>query len=451
MANTNNQTDIEDAGDRTAALATAFGDVNLASLKSRVRKALARGTFDRVAMAAAPVITIDTTVPTSPYTNFPSGTITATSDYDPYINILGGWPKYPGTGSSIYAAVSTKTIDAATGGTSANAYSVAPIYAFNSDAPILHFRAQTNPVSRFWIKIDGEYVSLAGHVLTSTSVGYVHIDWTGVAGEGDPHIYEIEMQGASDATTSLSSVPLFGPLYVRNLDRIWPLSTEEIGPQLGVFGDSLGMGVTFGQDTVVNQHAGFAKRLGSALGLRNTWSSALNGTGYIARSSGQDAPDLQNRIGDITGWNHDIAIIAMGINDNTLAGTTVNGVTISTTTVQQRVTDILTAVRVTKPKMPIFVLGPWWRTANSATAQGYETAISDAVTAMNDVRIAFIPTVSTTWITGTGSVSSPNGTGNADRIIYDESGAKTHWVTWGHRQIAGRVFAKVLEKLDAMY
>lgn len=429
-------------------------DINesLFALKQRLRKSMAKygGSIARTIMAASPAVTINKTLPTSPYTTLPSGTITSISQYEPYINILGGWPNMSSSG--FYISNTTYTIDAETGGTLSTARSIATTVAFNSDAPVLHFRLGSNPVSRYWIKIDGAYTNSGGYVNADTATHYVHIDWTGVSGEGLPHTYEIELQSSGDASATFSAIPVFGPLYIRPLDRVWPLSDEEIGPQIGVFSDSLGAGVTYGQDTPVNQHASYAKVLGRVLGCRNVWASAASGVGWIARSSGQNVPDIQNRIGDITDWPHDIIVIALGINDNSLAGTTVAGVTISPTTVQQRVEDVLSAIRLVKPNTPIIVIGPWWRTANVATAQSYEDAISAGVDALSDPRIGFIPTIEPSWLNGNGSAQAPSGGGNADRYITDSDGqSKTHWMTVGHQYIAGRLLPEFLSVLDEMH
>jgi len=431
------------------AAALAIDNSGLRKLKSDLKRCLARATWERTAMAAPPAVTVNTTLPTAPYAALPAGTIDAVADYLPYVAFCGGWPIR--SSSSVYAPCATRTIDAATGGTSTDAYVIANTNVFNCDADVFSFRIQTNPISRFWIKIDGKYVTLAGHVAGTTAVHYVHIDWTGVAGEGDPHLYEIEMQGAADASTSLASAPLFGPFYITALDRIWAPSEDDLGPQMAVLGDSLTVGPVGGQVTVANEHRGFAQVLGDGMGLRNVWSSGVPGSGWIARASGQNFPDLLNRIGDATAWDHKVAIIADGINDNSLAGTTVAGVVINTTNVQARVTATLTAIRAAEPLLPIVVFGPWWRTANSATAQSYEDAISAGVAAMADPRIAFIPTIATALLSGSGSVQSPNAGGNADRYISDLDGQKTHWNEAGHRNIAQQMQPKILAAIEAMY
>jgi lysophospholipase L1-like esterase len=88
------------------------------------------------------------------------------------------------------------------------------------------------------------------------------------------------------------------------------------------------------------------------------------------------------------------------------------------------------------PTTLVFVAGPW---ATSARARpGINTALKNAMGTRSN--FIWVPNVDEAWISGSGNVSAPNGTGNADLYI---SADATHPTPAGIEFIAGRLAAYI--------
>lgn len=402
-------------------------------------------------VSSAPTVTVDqSSAPTSPYVKYPTGTLSDPSDYDGVCTFVGGWTLMDGSLEGVYVAGATREIGvdtggSAAGGSSADAYACVSRVIFYTDAPIFSFAVRTSNIVPWRIIVDGQYVDVDGHENTVTTRRYCTVDFSSAGGRKVRRI-EIECQGGRPNTGGNNGLISIGPFYKTALDSIWAPSAEEIGPRLMVYGDSYTFGPQYAQVTTSMQGDGWARYLGDLMGLDDVWCSGVSGSGWIAQASGVDYPNALDRVTDITEWSPDALIIALGINDAILDGTTADGQTISTANVQTRVGVVLDEIRASLPSLPIVVMGCFERPGLSEAA-GYEAAISAAVTAYDDPRVKFVPMVSEEWQTGTGDSGSTAGDGNADVYIASDG---THPTFEGHAYLAQRALPAVMNAFNEM-
>lgn len=176
--------------------------------------------------------------------------------------------------------------------------------------------------------------------------------------------------------------------------------------------------------------------LAELLGAKQYQMDGVGGSGYITSGSGLPFGNT-TRLARIPAAQ-DVIVVAGGIND-------------PTTGLQTAVESYLTALRAAQPNAMVFVLGPWAGSSGpSATTLAKEAAISAAVAAVNDARITFVPvnTDSTgAWIQGTGRVSAPNNTGNADLYIAPDG---SHPTCRGSEYLMGRLADAIRLKVAAL-
>lgn len=449
--------DFDAQGMAAKAQKTANFEVLRRDILHRANAAAKQGNIrTRGVVASPPTVTVaQASAPTSPYAQVPSS-VGAVSAYDPYVKFVGGWRILDS--SAVYCAGATRLIGSPTGGTAtggsgAVAYNCATRAIFNTDAPIISFGIRctvlngSNQSPKFRIIVDGQYITTAGYSNTATTRQYVTLDFSSVGGR-KPRRIEVELQGGTANDGVSNGIQSIGPFYVTPLDSIWAPSAESIGPRLMVAGDSYTLGPIYSQVTESMMGDGWARILGDWLGLDDTVCSGVGGTGWLARSSGADRPNMLDRITDFTdpSNDHDILCIAMGINDGILDGQTQGGVLISSANVQTRVSTVLATYRASKPTTPIVVLGPW-RRPNLSGMTAYEAAISAGVSALGDSRISFQPTISENWQNGTGKAGSTTGDGNADVYIVSDG---THPTIAGHEYLGRRAARAFLAGLRAM-
>lgn len=141
------------------------------------------------------------------------------------------------------------------------------------------------------------------------------------------------------------------------------------------------------------------------------WPSAVGGTGFYRTNGNLDYADRSAIDGSI--MSADLAVIRASINDKG-----VSPVSLIQAKAQTTFANVRSALG---PDKPIFVLGvspcaygPDAQTI--ALEQATVDAVAAYVAATNDHLIFMIPiaTLTTPWITGTGKIGTPSGTGNSD-------------------------------------
>lgn len=391
----------------------------------------------RGVMANPPIVTISATAPIAPYSAL---SITSLSSWDGKAKFTGGWLAY--NSGFVHAPCMTKTIGAATGGTSANAYVSSFRMDFWTDAPVYTFRVNyANDYTPFRILIDGQYVSLTGHVVPAAgTIYYVTVDFTSAGGRLSRRT-QLEFSGGPRTANGSNCVPQVGTMYLTDADSIWAPSRMELGPLIGFFGDSYTYGPTFGQTaTATALMDSWARQLCDLLGWDQAWCSGLAGTGLLARAGG-GFPNLLDRITDITSYLFDGLVIPMGTNDALYNGAVVGSITISPVTVQQRVVDIVSAIRVQNTNVPIVFIGPFRPTSKLAEVAAVDVAINAAVNSLNDRKIKYISSAGIQ--TGTSLL-------NGNNVNYLATDATHPKDSLSHLYLARRLAPQVLDAFLSM-
>ena len=386
--------------------------------------------------AVPPTVTVSASAPASPYVAFPSA-VSSAGSFLAYCAVTGGWVGY--NSGYIFPLGATRTIGVATGGGSGNAYQTAHRVIYHTNAAVHYVLFQSSKLVDQRLLVDGQYTGITILATAVNTLQYVKIDFGSASYIG--RRIEFEICGGLDSVGS-SNLVQFKGWYLAPTDKIW---APEKGLRVGVFGDSLTYGPVYAQVGATQVGNGWARILGDWLGIDDLMQSGLSGTGWLWQAGGT-FPNMLDRVTDITGNSLDLCIIAQGLNDILNIGGTVGSITVSNTTIQARVTEVLTAIRAANPNLPIIVLGPW-QVSNNAIYTTGEAAISAGVTAMADPLIAFVPTVSTSWRSGTGKVTATTGDGNADWMACSDN---THWTLNGHSYVGQRAVREVLAAVDSM-
>ena len=129
-------------------------------------------------------------------------------------------------------------------------------------------------------------------------------------------------------------------------------------------------GDSFTEGTGTLAYDGFAQIAGKLLGFSDIWASGSGGTGWIQTNGSRVA--LGDRfVQDVSSRTPDVAILAMGLNDEG------DGNDASVVTAMR---TAIAAQRATKPATMIYVVGPWDPSAPSAPPGG-RTSLRDAMQA----------------------------------------------------------------------
>lgn len=255
--------------------------------------------------------------------------------------------------------------------------------------------------SSLWVLVDGRLARNTAAVLPA-----------------DGELYLTRVTFASKATRRIRLVmtsPYFGGLRVGAGDTVTrPAVTTRLRAMF--LGDSITEGPA-GQ----NARGSFAALAAERLGWNEAWISGVGATGYLAAP----APKLtlrQRLAADVTAYKPHVLVIAAGVND---AG-------FSDAEIQAEATALFDEIRAALPETLVFVTGPM-ATLNRVRG-GVNAAIKAAVG--NRANFIWVPNVDEPWLTGTGTVASTRGDGNADQYI---SADITHPTPAGIDYLAGKL------------
>jgi lysophospholipase L1-like esterase len=236
----------------------------------------------------------------------------------------------------------------------------------------------------------------------------------------DGAIYPISVRFAGRATRKVRLLidnPAFAGIRVSEADLVdRPSATTRLRAMF--LGDSITEG-TAGQDAVTS----YAPRTAELLGWKDAWISGVGATGYLAAP----APKLtlrQRYSSDVKAYAPAVLVVAAGVND----------VGYTDDAIQTEAALLFDQIQADLPTTLVFVAGPW---ATSARARpGINTALKNAMGTRSN--FIWVPNVDDAWISGTGNVSAPNGTGNADLYI---SADVTHPTAAGIEYLAQKLAA----------
>jgi len=156
-------------------------------------------------------------------------------------------------------------------------------------------------------------------------------------------------------------------------DSVW--KPQVSGPRVIVAGDSY----TEGTGAAYGSASGWVRAFANTLGLDDVWASGVGGTGYV--NPGTNPPTtmkMMDRIGDITNYNPDIVIWAMGHNDA--------GYTKAQT--QTEAAACFAAVKAANPKAQQIALSPLWGPGPSSFGSGASLGVLNARDAIKDAAAA---------------------------------------------------------------
>jgi len=229
----------------------------------------------------------------------------------------------------------------------------------------------------------------------------------------------------------------FGGAYIGPNDNLSAV-VRRVGKRAVFLGDSFTEGT--GGNSVFNNYASICSQL---LGWE-CWNSGSGGTGYIATGS-VGRVKFQDRVThDVISYNPDIVVIEGGTND-----TTQDQSTLSTA-----VNLLISTVKTALPSAKIYVLSNFAvqgittnitntrNTIKTASASNGVYFIDSVSGATYDTTGALITQETGSWITGIGSVTNIQTTGNASIYTASDTG---HPSIEGYRYIGERLAGEIVK------
>jgi len=272
---------------------------------------------------------------------------------------------------------------------------------FVTDAPQFTIQGVGGSNGGFQILVDGQLLYPGAIQSTGKAPNmFLTVDFTNAGGRKARTISVFSLGGGQG----------FYGVYVD------PASTVSAPPAITsracVFGDSYTAGGGSGDygmpvaplDTWPN------RALRGVLGFDDVWSFAVGGTGYLAATANLGAI-LANSGNQANIATCTLIVVNEGTNDQAQY---------TPAQIQAAVTTDLQTLRSLVPTAPIVVTGIWGGASGpSALLIAAEQAIQAGVEAVGDSNTYFVPisTATPPWMTGTGTVAAPNGTGNADTCM----------------------------------
>jgi len=211
---------------------------------------------------------------------------------------------------------------------------------------------------RLWV--DGELVASA-----ATSVGNT----------GSVYFLPVTFAARGQHRIRLDSTGVFGGVMTGPTDSVW--APEVRGPRVIVMGDSYTAGTGSNGDGVTN----WVRKMASALGWPDVWSSGIGGTGYINPGGGGTVKFGDRVAADVIAYAPDLVIWEGGHNDTAS----------SAAAVQAAAAACFAQVAAALPSTRQIVLGVLWNSGVEAVT----TAVLDTDAALQTAAVVaglpFIP------------------------------------------------------------
>ena len=335
-------------------------------------------------------------------------------DNSAYFENLGGTVVYPVTGNITTAATIVSAVnDGVTligrGG-----------FKFLTDAPELVVCTSYNSTPGTAVYVDGVFIG------TSTSVSGELNYWKLTF--PSRRVREVLLLPGQAYVNGLIGV------YTTAIDRVSATKTKTLTTTFE--GDSYVQGAG-----VPHWYLSYYNLVSQNLGFKDTWNTAMGGTGLLAKGPGSASPNYRERIASIVAANPALHIFNISVNDSGAAPSAM----------ATELTLYLQALRAALPSLLVVVTG--CAAASLGPTQNVidiETECAAAITALGDSKVVFIP-VSTDpsgpWIFGTGYANSTNGSGNSDIYIGTiGSTDSTHPGVAGHAYLADRLTSAIKNK-----
>jgi lysophospholipase L1-like esterase len=230
-----------------------------------------------------------------------------------------------------------------------------------------------------------------------------------------------------------------GVIINDNTSRVWaPTNANPF--KIAFVGDSYLSGYTW---FPVTQSLSLPAQIAKTLGTFDYMNQGQLGTGYVT-VGGSTQYGSATRLALLTAYAPDVVIVTGSPND------WLNGITNAATTAA--VTAYLTTVRQLLPNALIIVFGTQpQNTGPSAACFAAEAAIQLGVTNFADPNTYFLPWSSTSTLEclmyGTGSSLAPNGTGNCDVYLGNDS---IHLTQAGANYVAEQLAGKIINLVNSL-
>jgi hypothetical protein len=279
------------------------------------------------------------------------------------------------------------------------------------------------------IEVDGKRVSdsnISPLVTATAGNGFINIDFRSTGVRTLRKIRLIVKQ-----STSLA----FGRFYIAPGDSVFASSNPN-GYRMCIVGDSITAGSSSGPSIAGNS---FAYQFANLIGCNDVVQNAAGGTGFTVDSSGSQLTYI-GRVADVIDLAPDIVYIHGAYNDQPTASATRIAAMVA----------YMRAVRAGLPNAIIIITG----TYGGAIIASMIAVENDQITAVEqfaDNRTYFIP-VSTDvipWMSGTGNLTAPNGSGNSDIYVGPSDAAHPSNMGisyWAKRHASG--FKKLLSSMN---
>jgi lysophospholipase L1-like esterase len=258
------------------------------------------------------------------------------------------------------------------------------------------------------ISVDGVALSSAPTVGPSGNAAYYRLlDFGGVRAQRS---IRVEYGGT-----------YFGGINIGDSDTLYYPSKPQ-----GTFAIVLGDELTVGYDGYA-AFTSFAFMLGDLLGW-NAWPVGSVGSGYVAGASNHLA--FADRVKtDVIPYAPEIVVVQGGTND---AGTEVP-------VLSSAVSSLFSALQTGLPNAEIIAVGPFSPVSESSTSPNLIEARNEVQLAAANAGITFVDLIG--MITGTGNVSSPQATGNANYYI---AAGGQYPTQNGHGYLARRIASELV-------
>lgn len=261
-------------------------------------------------------------------------------------------------------------------------------------------------------------------------------------GGGNPAYFVLDFTAAGGRAARTITIEDYGNI---GFAGVWvdpastvsaPIAARTI--RAAFFGSSIECG---GNSFPLRGDLGWTAQAAKLLGWQDARNLGLGGTGYI-NSQGGTALNYAGHIADATAIAPDVVVVGGPINDQLETPAAITAAAAA----------FLGQVRTALPGTLIIALGTFPAASGPAdTAISAENAVAAAVLQLADPLTRFVP-LSTDpdglFLSGTGNVSAPTGTGTADLYISDDG---THPTQAGidatARHIAARISSLVLSSL----
>lgn len=342
-----------------------------------------------------------------------------------------------GIGGVVYTAGGTPTNNAGSTSEIAGAATTIGVlvqtgarFSFVTDAtiPVVRINAtNTNPIR---ILVNNQFISLTPTLIAHSGFGTIVLDFTAAGGRAVRTI-TIEMAAFNCRFVGID-VGITEGVYL-------PVQSQTL-VVVGA-GDSIMLGV----GATLNTN-GFFYILADALGARNAISTGVSGTGYLVSTTSGTA---LSRISDVT--NQVTAAAANGSPTLIIDENGYNDASLSIPAVQAACLLYLQTLRATiGPIIPIVVTGIWPSNnvgvalTNLTAVEAAKKAVVAQLVAAGDRHIFFVPIIGAiggSLITGTGSSTAPNSTGNAD--VYVNGANLPHPTDAGHNFLAQYLLGQI--------